>query len=108
MDDVDFMKAWVEAEHERELKEALLHDERFLSLLVEEEGPSSVLAGCEVREISLVEGALIALVHRGDKVVIPRGRTRLEIGDSLTIVGDHDAIHALRERFRVDRSGRRH
>lgn len=99
MDDDEFMRAWLEARTEQELKESLLHDEAFLSLQVEEEGPSSELADCEVREISLVEGALIALVHRNGKVVIPRGRTRLKRGDRLTIVGEPDAIRALRERF---------
>ena len=42
---------------------------------------------------------MIALVHRSGTVVIPRGRTRLEEGDRLTIVGEPDAIRELRLRF---------
>jgi len=99
VDEESFLDDWLSAENEQELKEAVLHDERFLSIRVRGDGPSGRLAGREVREIALTDGALIALVHRGAEVVIPRGRTRLEAGDRLTIVGDLDAIRRLRERF---------
>jgi amino acid transporter/mannitol/fructose-specific phosphotransferase system IIA component (Ntr-type) len=84
MDDDKFIFDWTSAETEQELKEAVLHEERFLSLEIRGEGPTEELADREVREIALVEGALIALVHRSGTVVIPRGRTRLESGDRLT------------------------
>ena len=99
MDDDKFIFDWTSAETEQELKEAVLHEERFLSLEIREEGPTEELADREVREIALVEGALIALVHRSGTVVIPRGRTRLESGDRLTIVGEPDALRELRARF---------
>ncbi len=99
MDDDAFMTDWTSAENEQQLKEAVLHEERFLSIEIEGEGPTAELADREVREIALVEGALIALVHRAGSVVIPRGRTRLEAGDRLTIVGEPDAIRELRIRF---------
>jgi basic amino acid/polyamine antiporter, APA family len=99
MDDDVFMDEWLSAETEQDLKEAVLQEERFLSLEIEPEGATSELAGLEVREIELIEGALIALVHRSGTVVIPRGRTRLEEGDRLTIVGEPDAIRELRLRF---------
>ena len=99
MDDDVFMDEWLSAETEQELKEAVLQEERFLSLEIAAEGATAELAEHEVREIELVEGALIALVHRSGTVVIPRGRTRLEEGDRLTIVGQPDAIRELRLRF---------
>jgi amino acid transporter/mannitol/fructose-specific phosphotransferase system IIA component (Ntr-type) len=99
MDDDKFIFDWTSAETEQELKEAVLHEERFLSLEIRGEGPTEELADREVREIALVEGALIALVHRSGTVVIPRGRTRLESGDRLTIVGEPDALRELRARF---------
>ncbi len=94
-----FLTEWLDARNEQELKEAVLHDERFLSLEIKEAGPTADLAGKEVREISLEEGALIALVHRNGKVVIPRGRTELNTGDRLTILGSPDAIRKLRRHF---------
>jgi basic amino acid/polyamine antiporter, APA family len=97
--DERFMAQWLSAQSEQEIKEAMLRDEHFLSVYVRAEGPTAALAGLEVREISLREDALIALVHRGEGVVIPRGRTLLEIGDRLTIVGNADAIRELQQRF---------
>lgn len=99
VDEGDFLDDWLAAGSEQELKEALLHDERFLSVRIGDEGATATLAGREVREISLANGALIAMVHRGREVVIPRGRTRLEKGDRLTIVGSPEAIRELRDRF---------
>ncbi|MFW5951212.1 MAG: amino acid permease [Gemmatimonadota bacterium] len=99
VDDDTFMPQWLAAENEQELKEALLHDERFLSLCIRGSGPSAKLIDREVREITLEEGALIVMVHRGEEVLIPRGRTRLQQGDRLTIVGDAETIRQLRRRF---------
>jgi len=95
-----FMDDWVAARNEQEMKEAVLHDERFLKLRIRSNDPTESLAGREVRETALEEGALIALVHREGKVVIPRGRTRLSLGDRLTIVGDPESIRILSQRFK--------
>ncbi|HSM36660.1 MAG TPA: amino acid permease [Longimicrobiales bacterium] len=95
----DFLSRWTSARTEQELKEALLHEERFLSIRVRRTGPTASLADAEIREVSFFTGALIALVHRDGEVLIPTGRLRLEEGDRLTIVGDVDAIASLRERF---------
>ncbi len=98
-DDDSFMGEWLAAEGEQDLKEALLHDERFLSLHLESSGPTADLVDCEVRNVSLEPGALIALVHREGDVLVPGGRTMLREGDRLTIVGSVEAIHTLTERF---------
>ena len=96
-----FLSDWLAATTEQELKEAVLHEERFFSLVIAGQGPSASLAGREVRELTFEEDALIALVHRGGDLVVPRGRTRLARGDRLTIVGTSPAIRALRRRFRA-------
>lgn len=99
VDEDGFLEEWLAAGTEQGLKEALLHAERFLSVRVGRNGPAASLAGMEVREVSFASSALIALVHRRGEVVIPRGRTRLEEGDRLTIVGDLEAVRELRVRF---------
>jgi len=99
VDQEGFLDDWRAARSEQELKEALLHIERFFSLRIGDTGPTVELAGSEIRKISFVRGALIALVHRGGHVLIPTGRMRLEAGDRLTIVGDARAIRQLRKRF---------
>jgi len=104
VDDESFMRDWLAARTDQELVEALLHDERFLSVRLTAPGPCEELLGAQVRDIELADEALIALVHRGDEVVVPRGRTRLEEGDRLTIVGSPEAIRELYQRF-VARAG---
>ncbi len=99
VDESTFMTDWRGARGEQELKESLLQDERFLSVRLRSSGHSEELIGQEVRELSLEEGALIVMIHREGEVVIPRGRTKLELGDRLTIVGDASAIRSLRGRF---------
>ena len=54
------------------------------------------LIGLRLREISLPDGTLIAMIRRGDDVVIPRGGTTLEGGDRITVIGKPDGISALR------------
>ena len=39
-----------------------------------------------IREIRVPAEALIALLRRGDRVVVPRGFTRVEPGDVLTFI----------------------
>ncbi len=39
-----------------------------------------------IREIGVPAEALIALLRRGDRVVVPRGFTRVEPGDVLTFI----------------------
>jgi len=98
-EDDAFMADWTSAHTEQDLKEALLHDERFLSLHVERGGPTEELVDQEVRHVVLVEDALIAMVHRHGEVLIPGGRTVLHEGDRLTIVGSVEAIRTLTHRF---------
>lgn len=60
------------------------------------------LAGARLRELGLPEGVLVLAVGRGREHVIPRGETRLEMGDVLTVAGQRDqvaeALRRLRER----------
>ena len=101
-DDDSFMPEWLAAKGEQDLKEALLHDERFLSLHLETSGPTADLVDREVRNVRLEPGALIALIHRDGEVLVPGGRTALREGDRLTIVGSVEAIRALTDRFETD------
>ncbi|HBL56367.1 MAG TPA: amino acid permease, partial [Deltaproteobacteria bacterium] len=53
VDDENFLKDWLVATDEQELKEILLRDERFLSLRISSNTPSSVLIGRSLREIRM-------------------------------------------------------
>ena len=101
VDREDFMEAWLSASNHQELKEAILRDDRLLTLTLEPGTPSASLIGQALKDIPLPEGTLIALVRRGPAVVIPRGATVLERGDRLTIIGEPAGLNALGERFRA-------
>jgi amino acid transporter/mannitol/fructose-specific phosphotransferase system IIA component (Ntr-type) len=98
-DDDDFMDAWLAALEPADFREAVLRDERFLSLYVAERAPSGSLVGLAVRDVPWPEGTLLALVRREGEILIPSGSTDLRAGDRLSIVGDADGIREARARY---------
>lgn len=99
VDDEDFAAAWAAAPDERALRETLLREERFQSLRLSTEGATAPLVGRALRDVSIPPGCLVAVVHRDDEALIPRGDTVLRAGDRLTIIGEPDGIRALRARY---------
>ncbi len=83
----------------------LLRDERFLSLYVSEGLPTAPLVGRALREVSMPEGTLVALIRRGGRSLVPRGGTVLREGDRLTILGEPDGIRDLHARYVEGRRG---
>jgi mannitol/fructose-specific phosphotransferase system IIA component (Ntr-type) len=99
VDDDSFNEEWVNAADEMELKEALLHDDSFLSVELQKEGATAGLINKPLYEINIPSGCLIALIRRGGIILVPKGQTILEAGDRLTILGDPQAIKEFRELF---------
>lgn len=95
-----FMERWLQARNEQVLKETVLHEDRYLKLRLRPEGPTAELIGLPLRELSLPEGVLVALVRRRGDLLVPRGGTVLEEGDRLTVIGGARGIRALQERYR--------
>jgi len=102
VDDESFMASWLAARNHQILKEIVLADERFLSLRLVPEGPTAELIGKALRELDMPDGTLVAMVRRGGEILVPRGRTVLEAGDRLTLLGEPGQIVLLRERFRYE------
>ena len=97
VDDAEFMAQWLSARNERELKEVLLRDERFLSLQLHPEGRGGWLIGRSLSELHLGPECLVALVRRREDLIIPSRSTILEAGDWLTIIGEPGVLQHLRE-----------
>ncbi len=95
VDDEDFIKDWLDATNDQELKEILLRDERFFSLTIRSNTASSALIGHSLRDIRMPEGCLVALIRRKGETIVPRGLTVLMEGDRLTIIGDAQGIGQL-------------
>lgn len=49
-------------------------------------GEDSRAAGRLVKDLALPEGAVIALISRGDEIIPPQGKTRIEAGDHAILV----------------------
>ncbi len=96
-----FIESWLAAESESELKETLLREERFLTLRVQNVPAHEPLLGRELREIRWPEGALVALINRGGRVIIPRGSTAIHPGDRLTILGEPEALRRLHRLYQA-------
>jgi APA family basic amino acid/polyamine antiporter len=94
-----FLDTWLAAPHEHELKEALLRDDRFRTLVVRAGTPTASLAGQALRALEMPEGTLVALIGRRNRSIVPRGRTVLEDGDRLTIIGEPESLRKLSKRF---------
>ena len=99
IDDENFLKDWLDASDEQELKEILLRDERFLSLRIRNNTPSSVFIGRSLKDISMPEGCLVALIRRRGETIVPRGLTVILEGDRLTIIGDAQGIEQLNNKY---------
>ncbi len=55
--------------------------------------------GPRIRDLSLPEGAVITLVTRGDQVVLPKGETRLQGWDQVTVLAHAPDEDRIRETF---------
>ncbi len=42
--------------------------------------------GIPLKSLKLPEGVILAAIHRGTKVIIPNGETKIEVGDKLLIL----------------------
>jgi mannitol/fructose-specific phosphotransferase system IIA component (Ntr-type) len=99
VDKENFMKTWLSASNHQELKEAVLRDDRMLTLTLESGAASAPLVGRALKDIPMPDGTLIAMVRRGPEMVIPQGATVLEHGDRITIIGEPAGLGAMRQRF---------
>jgi APA family basic amino acid/polyamine antiporter len=94
-----FAEEWQSANDEQELKEAVLHEDRLLSLLVERESPSDVLIDKALMDIRFPEGCLVAILRRQGQTIVPKGSTVILEGDRLTIIGDPQSMAELKKDY---------
>ncbi|MCX8110294.1 MAG: Trk system potassium transporter TrkA [Syntrophorhabdaceae bacterium] len=71
-------------------------DAEAIELKVSKEGKYT---GKMLKNLKLPEGALVAAIMRGEKVVIPYGDSIIEPGDRIIVFALPQAIHAIEDRF---------
>ena len=99
VEEESFDDEWMSAKDEQEIKEALLHEDRCLSLIIEKESVSSELIGKALKEVRFPEGCLVAMIRRNGQTLIPKGSTYLDEGDRLTIIGDPKGMGELKKKY---------
>ena len=92
-----FVDEWNNAKDEQEIKEALVHEDRLLSIIVEKHTPSSSLIDKALKDIRFPEGCLVAILRRQGKTIIPKGNTVIKEGDRITIIGEPKGMGELKE-----------
>lgn len=95
----EFLERWKRAESENELKEVLLSDERFVHVRLQEHSPSEVWIGEVLMDIDLPGECLVTIIERNGELIIPKGKTKLQSGDVLSILGYPQDIQGLKERL---------
>jgi mannitol/fructose-specific phosphotransferase system IIA component (Ntr-type) len=95
----DFMNDWIMAEDEQQLKESILHNERFHSIYIHKNSPTEDLIGKPLSAINMPEGSLVALIRRGKQTIIPRGNTIIHEYDRITVIGDPSSMREFHRMF---------
>ncbi|MCW3787336.1 amino acid permease [Plebeiibacterium sediminum] len=91
----DIVKALLNMDSHREIKEYLLQNERFVSIKLLKGTPQEEMVGRQLKEIKLPKDVLIVLVERDNKTFAPNGSTILMNNDILTILGEAKSISKL-------------
>jgi mannitol/fructose-specific phosphotransferase system IIA component (Ntr-type) len=99
VDNDTFIGKWIHAENEQEIKELMLSEDRYISLVLTMNSKTESLINCKIRDIELPEGSLIALIHREGQIIVPGGRTLLKEKDRLTVIGYPKGIRELYDKY---------
>jgi mannitol/fructose-specific phosphotransferase system IIA component (Ntr-type) len=100
VDEEQFLVEWRAATDEQEVKESLLHHERYLTLHLLSGTSTEEFIGRSIADLNLPAGVLVALVRRNEQITVPSGSTTLEEGDRVTIIGNPAGIERLYELYR--------
>ena len=93
----EFLDRWIAAKSERELKQVLLSDERLIHVRLQENTSTEEWIDKAIMELQLPGECLVTIIERNNDIVIPKGKTRLQSGDVLSILGYPKDIIELRE-----------
>ena len=59
------------------------------------------VAGKEIHALEIPSECVVAAVIRGKQFVVPRGSTRIDVGDEVVFVGPPKVVQAARELFLI-------
>ena len=91
-----FNRRWLGAKSDAELNDVLVRDDHFLHIPVTEIPLLAEQVGRNLSDVRLPEDVVIALIERDDRTLIPGSDVVLAKRDVLALVGEPEAIEALR------------
>lgn len=98
VDTSHFIDRWKNAKNEKELREILLRDERFLNVKISKDNYNTrEFIGKKIKDLDLPGESLIAILKREGELRIPHGDTVLEDQDQLSIIGNKEDIDKLKK-----------
>jgi NhaP-type Na+/H+ and K+/H+ antiporter len=99
-DEEQFLVEWRAATDEQEVKESLLHHERYLTLHLFSGTNTEEFIGRPIGDLNLPAGVLVALIRRDGQITVPEESSILHEGDRVTIIGNPAGIDRLYELYR--------
>ncbi len=99
-----FVETITAIKNQREIKEYLLHNDRYITLHLEKVTKQAELINKSLREIRLPNDVLVAMVQRKDHIFTPRADTVLRENDIVTIIGEPKGIKTLFNKYLHTRS----
>ena len=99
VDEDGFAIEWDRAKNEEELRESLLQDEHFMTLLIKADKSSGSMINQPLSAVGIPKGCLVAMLSRDGQSFVPNGQTILKTGDSLTIIGEAKGLLGLRGKY---------
>jgi len=97
VDSIDFIKRWMKAKDQAELREILLRDERFINISIRKEDSSKSMIGKKVKELNLPGESLITIIKRDGEIIFPHGKTVIRQSDEISIIGEKQDIREIKE-----------
>jgi APA family basic amino acid/polyamine antiporter len=99
VDQDHFLKNWISSKNEQQLKEVLIQEERYLSMVLKSNTKTESLINAQIKSLELPGESLITMIHRGKEIIIPHGKTILKENDRLTIIGNQTGIQELKDKY---------
>ncbi|MGM0497744.1 MAG: amino acid permease [Bacteroidota bacterium] len=97
----NFLEVLLSKKSAREVKEYLLHDERYISIVLDENYPvHRRFLNRKIKEIDVPNGILVAIIERGDETITPDGDTMLLHNDVVTIIGKPDRLKLFKAKMK--------
>ncbi|SHF05544.1 L-asparagine transporter [Mariniphaga anaerophila] len=95
----NFVDEMMELKSHREIKEYLMHNERYITIHLLPGTVQSNMVGKQLKEIKWPSEVLVAMVERGSATFAPNGNTRLLENDVLTVIGEPKSISQLYDQY---------